>query len=594
MPSIPGGDSGELVAESCELGTAHPPGYPLYTLLVHLISIMPKNMTFNTTIAYRANFFCAILSALSSSLITSTIYNMKYYNIINVNIVSKVQSKSNKKSKQQQQQHDNTIYYTFSSICGGTLYGFSPLVWTYAVGSEVFAMNNFFASYILYLTCKYVIALSTTTTTTENSNPLLHAYYGSFIFGLGLCNQHTLILYEIPLILYILYTLYHKYNNIANGGAYQLSMIVLKLTISFILGLSPYTYLYWSDKYNLKRGSWGDSSTLDGFFKHFRRADYGTFQLFSGTSGKNSEGLIERLIAHMDDFIMKQTCLNYFVIVLLCIGIYAVITSSNNDKNNSSNRNDQHYFKYTYMYTYMFYMIVFHALSNLPLSNKLLFGVHARFWMQPNIILFIYIGIGIGYMIEYIIKKYLSFLIFVHDNNKGSKVDDLTKKNQEKGDLNGSSNNNNNNNNNTMTNYILNLLIATSIIYMQMISNYHNMDQHDNYYLNNYALGMLKSLPKNSLFITNYDQQWTASRYLQICEGIRGKEDVYTVNLSMMTFQWFHKQRHLYPKFNFIFNGKEKYYLARMSTKQYKRGEAFTFKELLDANIHKFPGGRYF
>ena len=29
MPSIPGGDSGELVAEACELGTAHPPGYPL-------------------------------------------------------------------------------------------------------------------------------------------------------------------------------------------------------------------------------------------------------------------------------------------------------------------------------------------------------------------------------------------------------------------------------------------------------------------------------------------------------------------------------------------------------------------------------------
>ena len=39
MPSIPGGDSGELVAESCELGTAHPPGYPLYTLVVHLGSL---------------------------------------------------------------------------------------------------------------------------------------------------------------------------------------------------------------------------------------------------------------------------------------------------------------------------------------------------------------------------------------------------------------------------------------------------------------------------------------------------------------------------------------------------------------------------
>jgi hypothetical protein len=34
-PSIPGGDSGELVAEACTLGHAHPPGYPLFTLLYH-------------------------------------------------------------------------------------------------------------------------------------------------------------------------------------------------------------------------------------------------------------------------------------------------------------------------------------------------------------------------------------------------------------------------------------------------------------------------------------------------------------------------------------------------------------------------------
>lgn len=33
-----GGDSGELVAEACHLGTAHPPGYPLFTLLFHVIT----------------------------------------------------------------------------------------------------------------------------------------------------------------------------------------------------------------------------------------------------------------------------------------------------------------------------------------------------------------------------------------------------------------------------------------------------------------------------------------------------------------------------------------------------------------------------
>ena len=66
------------------------------------------------------------------------------------------------------------------------------------------------------------------------------------------------------------------------------------------------------------------------------------------------------------------------------------------------------------------------------------------------------------------------------------------------------------------------MCIATTIVYIQVAKNYENMDQHDNFYLKNYALGILKSLPKKSLLITNFDQQWTATRYLQICEGGRG------------------------------------------------------------------------
>ena len=37
-PSIAGGDSGELLAEGCQLGTSHPPGYPLYQIVVYLVS----------------------------------------------------------------------------------------------------------------------------------------------------------------------------------------------------------------------------------------------------------------------------------------------------------------------------------------------------------------------------------------------------------------------------------------------------------------------------------------------------------------------------------------------------------------------------
>ncbi len=45
---------------------------------------------------------------------------------------------------------------------------------------------------------------------------------------------------------------------------------------------------------------------------------------------------------------------------------------------------------------FAFYMVVFHALSNLPLDQPLYFEVHKRFWMQAHIIAFALVGIGLG------------------------------------------------------------------------------------------------------------------------------------------------------------------------------------------------------
>lgn len=52
-PSIAGGDSGELVAEGCILGTAHPPGYPLYTIIIKLLSFF----AWRDNVAYVVNAF---------------------------------------------------------------------------------------------------------------------------------------------------------------------------------------------------------------------------------------------------------------------------------------------------------------------------------------------------------------------------------------------------------------------------------------------------------------------------------------------------------------------------------------------------------
>ena len=44
---------------------------------------------------------------------------------------------------------------------------------------------------------------------------------------------------------------------------------------------------------------------------------------------------------------------------------------------------------------YTFYLVVFHTLSNIPLNEGLLYGVHIHFWQQPNIVVFICAGVSL-------------------------------------------------------------------------------------------------------------------------------------------------------------------------------------------------------
>src|SRR5437762_3568284 len=57
-PTVAGGDSGELTVVAATLGVAHPPGYPLHTLLAKLFTFIPHG-----SIAWRVNLLSAACDA---------------------------------------------------------------------------------------------------------------------------------------------------------------------------------------------------------------------------------------------------------------------------------------------------------------------------------------------------------------------------------------------------------------------------------------------------------------------------------------------------------------------------------------------------
>src|SRR5438105_13439048 len=61
------GDTPELITAAATLGVAHPPGYPMFTMLGHLFSLLPFG-----PIPFRVNLLSVICDALAAALIFLT------------------------------------------------------------------------------------------------------------------------------------------------------------------------------------------------------------------------------------------------------------------------------------------------------------------------------------------------------------------------------------------------------------------------------------------------------------------------------------------------------------------------------------------
>jgi hypothetical protein len=223
-PTLPGGDSEELITVACTMGIAHPPGYPLFTLLGNLFTWIPFG-----TIAWRVNLLSAVCDTAAALILYESVF------LWSGNL--------------------------WAGVLTAGLFAFSPLVWSYAIAAEVFGLNHLVIAALLYFSIRYF-----------RSRDLKFVRWFSFILGLGLANHQTVIFYGAPLILWILW----------NGRRELLNLSELsKLVLLTSLGMFPYFYLWLASNHS-PMATWGDTSTGSGLLRHILRSDYGTFQLGSG------------------------------------------------------------------------------------------------------------------------------------------------------------------------------------------------------------------------------------------------------------------------------------------------------------------------
>jgi hypothetical protein len=267
-PELGGGDSAELTVVARTLGVAHPPGYPLFTLLAHLWSLLPFG-----SVAWRLNFFSGVLNAFAAVVLFLSVTRW--------------------------------TRNAWAGFLSAGLFAFTPLVWTYATTTEVFSLNNLFVAGLVYISVRLAEG--------ESPSQRKWAYFAGFWLGLGLSNHHILIFYGIPFLMWLFIFL--------KGLTFQRKQFLV-LVLCFVAGFLPYLYLPIASR-TIPLAGWGDPTSVSGFLSHFFRTEYGTFQLGAMGEGR---GIFWNLLGYQLQTLPWQW--SFVGVAFAALGIYVLLKKS--------------------------------------------------------------------------------------------------------------------------------------------------------------------------------------------------------------------------------------------------------------------------
>ncbi|MBN1190100.1 MAG: DUF2723 domain-containing protein [Dehalococcoidales bacterium] len=370
--SVPPGDSGELIAAAWNLGVAHQPGYPTFTILSHIAGLVPVGSP-----AFRMNLLSAFLDALALG-------------VVGLGILRLLQAKAGNSGGKLEK-----LVPFIAAIAGASLLAVSNAFWLYSGMAEVFALNNLLSALALVFMLEWA----------RQPARALFLWFGCLFAGLALTNQHTVVLLAPALFTLLIGGLLRRRREmraLSNGKkvrdpGWPLREILIAAGF-FIAGLLPYLYL------PLAAGmdpaiNFGDPGTAGNFWRVVTRGNVGTFSL---TADSLQGDRLQQL------YFWGRYILHGFTLPGVLLAILGII----------------HFVRKGWLegsalaLALLFSGPIFAVYANPQLENPLMQGVFERFYILPGLPLAFFIAAGvmlIGDILRYasarLKTEYLSYTL---------------------------------------------------------------------------------------------------------------------------------------------------------------------------------------
>jgi hypothetical protein len=261
-PSVVEIDAGELATVQIMLGIAHPTGYPLFTLLGHLFSLIP----FHFSKIYQLNLLTAIWCSLVIIVFVYTckliLDNLNVFETTNKTKLQKDAKKGKrKKGEENKKQATPPLKLTIgepvkyiASIAAGLLLGFDRTFWNQGNAVEVYSLQAF-------LFCLIIFSLLKAYITPDGERGLTKRWLiFAAILALGFTN-HMTTLFVLPATAY----LYFDKFRLKITGIKRLLIMIFLIFLPIFAG----TYLYLPIR--ASQGpvlNWGNPVDFERFYRH--------------------------------------------------------------------------------------------------------------------------------------------------------------------------------------------------------------------------------------------------------------------------------------------------------------------------------------
>lgn len=290
-PSVIQIDSGELAAVQITLGIAHPTGYPLFTLLGYLFSLLP---IFESKI-FQMNILAMIWVSIGVGIFTYSVKTL----LENLNFFSKENLKT-KKKKTQPKQHESfelsEIEKIIIAIISGLILSFSKTFWFQSTSVEVYSLQILLFSLTIFYLIKSFIS---------DYNEKTNKYWFVFAFFLALgFSNHMTILLILPATAY----LYFLSNGLNKKSFMKLLQMILLFLVPLIL---LYSYLPIRASQNPVL-NWGNPVDIERIIRHVSGFQYQVW-LFSSTESAKKQFLY---------YVSNLPKEFYFTLILSFIGLF--------------------------------------------------------------------------------------------------------------------------------------------------------------------------------------------------------------------------------------------------------------------------------